>query len=54
MATAIELLPPGGTLVLEPGDYHGLVIPVSASGSPDQRKTLEAMKGARITGQYLT
>jgi len=53
LATAIKLLPPGGTITMESGDYSQLTIPVSASGTPEQRKTLKAVKGARVIGPYL-
>ncbi|MCE0496049.1 right-handed parallel beta-helix repeat-containing protein [Vibrio salinus] len=53
LATAVKLLPPGGTIVMEPGDYSELNIPVAASGTPEQRKTLQASKGVRVTGPYL-
>ncbi|WP_432460876.1 right-handed parallel beta-helix repeat-containing protein [Agarivorans sp. QJM3NY_25] len=54
LADAIQLVPPGGTILLEDGDYPGLEIPISASGTPDHMKTLKA-KGnkVRITDAYL-
>ena len=51
---AIELLPPGGTILLEDGDYDGLKLPVSASGTPDKMKTLKAVgNNVRFIGEYL-
>ena len=51
---AVELLPPGGTIVLEDGDYPGLTLPVSASGTPEAMKTLKtAGDKVRFTGDYL-
>ncbi|WP_332398460.1 right-handed parallel beta-helix repeat-containing protein [Vibrio metschnikovii] len=54
LAKAVELLPPGGTILLEDGDYDGLIIPVSASGTPEQVKTLQAIGSqVRFVGEYL-
>lgn len=51
---AVTALPPGGTIVLQDGDYSGLTIPVSASGTPGAVKTLKAAgKKVRFTGDYL-
>ncbi|ENE9346366.1 exopolygalacturonate lyase [Vibrio fluvialis] len=51
---SVELLPPGGTIVLEDGDYPGLTLPVSASGTPEAMKTLKtAGDKVRFTGDYL-
>ncbi|MZI91952.1 exopolygalacturonate lyase [Vibrio sp. CAIM 722] len=51
---AVNILPPGGTILLEDGDYPALTIPVSASGTPEHVKTLKA-KGnhVRFVGTYL-
>jgi hypothetical protein len=38
--TAIELLPAGGTIVLLDGDYEGLTIPVTASGTAANPKNI--------------
>ncbi|MDV5168612.1 right-handed parallel beta-helix repeat-containing protein [Photobacterium rosenbergii] len=43
LATAIELLPAGGTILLQDGDYQGITIPVTASGTSEKVKTLRAM-----------
>lgn len=54
LARAVELLPPGGTILLEDGDYEGLTLPVSASGTPEQIKTLKAVGNkVRFVGEYL-
>ncbi|TRN24444.1 right-handed parallel beta-helix repeat-containing protein [Vibrio furnissii] len=51
---AVKLLPPGGTIVLEDGDYAGLTLPVSASGTPEAMKTLKtAGDQVRFVGDYL-
>ncbi|MFY3327422.1 right-handed parallel beta-helix repeat-containing protein [Vibrio fluvialis] len=51
---AVKMLPPGGTIVLEDGDYPGLTLPVSASGTPEAMKTLKtAGDKVRFTGDYL-
>lgn len=42
LATAVELLPAGGTIYLKEGDYQGIEIPLTASGSPDKIKYLRA------------
>ncbi|MFV0449953.1 MAG: right-handed parallel beta-helix repeat-containing protein [Vibrio sp.] len=47
LATAIELVAPGGIITLEDGDYQGVTIPVSASGTADLPKTLLA-KGENV------
>jgi len=47
LATAIELVAPGGIITLEDGDYQGITIPVSASGTADAPKTLLA-KGDNV------
>ncbi|MCV5332769.1 right-handed parallel beta-helix repeat-containing protein, partial [Escherichia coli] len=41
-ATAVELLPAGGTIILKDGDYQGMEIPLTASGSADKLKHLRA------------
>lgn len=51
---AVNILPPGGTILLADGDYPELTIPVSASGTADKMKTLKAAgKHVRLTGTYL-
>ncbi|SJL84275.1 right-handed parallel beta-helix repeat-containing protein [Vibrio palustris] len=51
---AVNILPAGGTIVLQDGDYPALTIPVKASGTPEHRKTLRSQgQHARIAGQYL-
>lgn len=42
LASAIELLPLGGTITLEDGDYQGITLPVSVSGSAQLQKHLVA------------
>lgn len=42
LPTAINLLPPGGTLQLKAGDYPYTEIPLTASGLQGQPKTLQA------------
>lgn len=42
LQTAIELVAPGGIITLEDGDYQGITIPVSASGTAEAPKTLLA------------
>ncbi|MBL5886078.1 right-handed parallel beta-helix repeat-containing protein [Lelliottia aquatilis] len=50
LATAIDLLAPGGTIVLKAGDYPRSEIPLSASGNADRRKILQADGKAVIHG----
>ncbi|QIK16144.1 right-handed parallel beta-helix repeat-containing protein [Leclercia sp. 29361] len=52
-ATAIALLAPGGKLVLKSGDYPRSEIPLSASGSRDKLKTLQAEGEVVIRGLLL-
>ena len=53
LPTAIELVPPGGKIVLAAGDYPKTDIPLSASGLENGRKTLEANGKAVIHGMLL-
>ena len=53
LATAISLLAPGGKLVLKSGDYPRSEIPLSASGSSDKLKTLQAEGKVVIRGLLL-
>ncbi|SQC31466.1 right-handed parallel beta-helix repeat-containing protein [Kluyvera cryocrescens] len=53
LSTAIELLPPGGKIMLAAGDYPKTDIPLSASGLQNNRKTLEAQGKAVIHGMLL-
>ncbi|MGK3225627.1 right-handed parallel beta-helix repeat-containing protein [Enterobacter soli] len=50
LTTAINLLPVGGKIVLQAGEYPRSAIPLSASGSPDKVKTLQADGNAVIKG----
>lgn len=51
---AIEMLPPGGSILLEDGDYQGLTLPVSVSGTPEKMKNLKAIgKKVRFIGEYV-
>jgi pectate disaccharide-lyase len=50
LATAISLLPPGGKITLAAGDYPRSEIPLAASGSADNVKTLEAEGKAVLHG----
>ncbi len=50
LATAISLLAPGGKITLAAGDYPRSEIPLSASGSAEQVKTLEAEGKAVLHG----
>ncbi|MFT4293404.1 right-handed parallel beta-helix repeat-containing protein, partial [Enterobacter sp.] len=50
LMTAINLLPVGGKIVLQAGEYPRSAIPLSASGSPDKVKTLQADGKAVIKG----
>ncbi|WEM44375.1 exopolygalacturonate lyase (plasmid) [Photobacterium sp. DA100] len=43
LATAMAVLPAGGTILLKDGDYQGITVPVTASGTAEQPKTLRAM-----------
>ncbi|MFV0574475.1 MAG: right-handed parallel beta-helix repeat-containing protein [Vibrio sp.] len=54
LATAIELVAPGGTVYLEDGDYPAIDIPATASGVEGKAKSLVA-KGekVRFTGRVL-
>lgn len=51
--TAINLLPPGGKIVLAAGDYPKTDIPLTASGLENGRKTLESQGKAVIHGMLL-
>jgi pectate disaccharide-lyase len=52
LATAIELVPAGGTIKLTKGDYQGLMLPISVSGTAEQPKSLKAVEeGVRFVGQ---
>ncbi|WP_368544428.1 right-handed parallel beta-helix repeat-containing protein [Enterobacter soli] len=53
LTTAIRLLPAGGNIVLQAGDYPRSVIPVTASGSADSPKTLQANGKATLGGLLL-
>lgn len=53
LSTAVELLPPGGKIVLAAGDYPQTVIPLQASGLKDSSKTLQADGKAVIHGLLL-
>lgn len=53
LQTAIELVPPGGKIVLAAGDYPKTDIPLAASGLEKGRKTLEANGKAVIHGMLL-
>ena len=53
LKTAIELVPPGGKIVLAAGDYPKTDIPLSASGLENGHKTLEASGKAVIHGMLL-
>ena len=53
LATAVDLVPPGGQIVLAAGDYPQTTIPVSASGLKDKVKTLKADGKAVIHGLLL-
>ena len=50
LASAINLLAPGATLILKAGEYPRSDIPLSASGHAEQRKTLQAEGKAVIHG----
>lgn len=50
LASAINLLAPGGTLILKAGEYPRSDIPLAASGHAEQRKTLLAEGKAVIHG----
>lgn len=53
LQTAIDLVPPGGKIVLAAGDYPKTDIPLAASGLENGRKTLEANGKAVIHGMLL-
>ncbi|WP_415721284.1 right-handed parallel beta-helix repeat-containing protein [Photobacterium ganghwense] len=54
LATAITVLPAGGTIVLADGDYPAITLPLSASGTAEQPKHLVAGgDNARFTGEVL-
>ena len=53
LATAVELVPPGGQIILAAGNYPQTTIPVSASGLKDKTKTLKATGKAVIHGLLL-
>lgn len=50
LTSAIRLLPPGGKIVLQAGDYAQTEIPLSASGVRDKQKILQADGKAVIHG----
>lgn len=57
--TAIDLLPPGGKIILAAGNYPKTDIPLSASGLEKNRKILEAqgkvvIRGMLLDGNYWT
>lgn len=52
LATAIELVPAGGTIKLTKGDYESLTLPITVSGTVEQPKSLKAIEeGVRFVGQ---
>ncbi len=53
LASAVELVPAGGEIILAAGDYPQTVIPLSASGLKDKTKTLKAAGKAVIHGLLL-
>lgn len=53
LPTAIRLLPPGGKIILQAGDYAYTEIPLTASGLQNNRKTLQADGKAVIHGLLL-
>ncbi len=53
LASAVELVPAGGEIILAAGDYPQTTIPLSASGLKDQTKTLKADGKAVIHGLLL-
>lgn len=53
LASAIDLVPAGGEIILAAGDYPQTVIPLSASGLKDKTKTLKAAGKAVIHGLLL-
>ncbi|QLR45389.1 right-handed parallel beta-helix repeat-containing protein [Enterobacter sp. RHBSTW-00994] len=50
LTTAISLLPPGGTIILQAGNYPRSDIPLTASGNASKLKTLQADGKAVING----
>lgn len=53
LATAIKLLSPGGTVLLQAGDYARAEIPLTASGLQGKPKTLQAQGKVVIHGLLL-
>src|SRR5699024_285752 len=54
LATAVELLAPGGTIWLTQGDYPSFTLPLTASGTAGQLKKLQGIAGkVRFTGELL-
>ncbi|MFH2502989.1 right-handed parallel beta-helix repeat-containing protein [Klebsiella indica] len=53
LASAVELIPPGGQILLAAGDYPQTTIPLSASGLKDKVKTLKVEGKAVIHGLLL-
>ncbi|HFP9222802.1 right-handed parallel beta-helix repeat-containing protein [Raoultella planticola] len=53
LSTAVDLLPPGGKIILAAGDYPQTVIPLQASGLREKVKTLQANGKAVIHGLLL-
>lgn len=54
LENAVKLLPPGGTILLEDGDYAGLHLPITVSGTAAQPKTLKSIgQNVRLVAEYL-
>ncbi|MGF1861316.1 right-handed parallel beta-helix repeat-containing protein [Photobacterium profundum] len=54
LASAIEMLPAGGTIVLQQGDYAQLTLPISVSGTAEEPKYLKAENNkVRFVGELV-
>ncbi|MEH0740357.1 exopolygalacturonate lyase [Vibrio cholerae] len=53
LASAVELLPAGGTITLLPGDYQEITLPITVSGTAEKMKYLTAPEGkVRFVGDF--
>ncbi|AAU38349.1 right-handed parallel beta-helix repeat-containing protein [[Mannheimia] succiniciproducens] len=54
LVTALELLPPGGTIQLQPGEYAAVTLDTTMSGLKDSPKTLKGIEGkVKFIGEVL-
>ncbi|SMB82742.1 hypothetical protein SAMN05660772_02153 [Pasteurella testudinis DSM 23072] len=54
LASAVQWLPPGGTIFLQSGDYPALILPNQSSGTAQAHKTLKGQSAkVRFVGELL-